>query len=447
MRKPQPPPEKLPPHNDDVEKAMLGCLIENGDLSAEINPEWFYCVKNRALAECIIQMNAFRVPIDLVTVSQAFKATGVPNTFELIAECMKLFVSVTDFPYFRNVLKSCYSLRQVIKTAQEHIDLAMSSTTTDVKAADELLSSFESKSFQIRKDTDGSDDGEVDNSKAAMNLISRYEDAFNNKKPSGLMTGFSDTDRILSGLKPSQFFVIAARPGIGKTSLALALVEKIAIDQQIHSGVFSFEMSGEELFHRLATSIARVNGHGLNNGSATQEEIVAVSMAMPNAIKNTIHICDKAGLTIAQVCSRARRMVYQHGVKLLVMDHIGLIHSGIKGHKKYEEATYVSNVLKELARELKIPIIGLCQLSREVEKEKRLPRMSDLRDSGAIEQDADIIAFLHKQTDDENQHHQSTENIDLIFAKNRSGPIGTAPLVFFKEYTRYEQREQNYDQP
>ena len=190
-------------------------------------------------------------------------------------------------------------------------------------------------------------------------------------------------------------------------------------------------MSGKELLHRLACSRARVDGALLNEGKATERDIKALTVANGKIAKAPLHICDTGSLTAAQLTARARRMVQRHGIKILFVDYLGLLRSGEKGRSRYEETTLVSNSLKALAKELNLPVIVLAQLNRDNDREGRAPRLSDLRDSGAIEQDADIVGLLHR---DENQL------VSVILAKQRAGRTGKVDLIFNRAYTRFENR-------
>ena len=262
----------------------------------------------------------------------------------------------------------------------------------------------------------------------------------------GLGTGFPDLDRMTDGLHGSEMIVIAARPSMGKTSLAMNIVEHVVLEQNLSAGVFSLEMSAESLVLRMLCSIARVNLRSIREGFMSEADFPKLTSAAGRLAKAKLLIDDSAGLSILDLRARARRMHQQHGVKLFVVDYLQLLHSTSRRSQdnRQQEIADISSGIKALAKELKVPVLVLSQLNRELEKDKsRKPRLSDLRESGAIEQDADVVGLLYKPSAGDDDDGVQTEEADglpvnLLIAKQRNGPTGDINLTFLKSYTRFE---------
>src|SRR5207342_3320664 len=261
----------------------------------------------------------------------------------------------------------------------------------------------------------------------------------------GLSTGFTDLDKMTSGLHGGEMIVIAARPSMGKTSLAMNIAEAVAVDQKLPVGVFSLEMTSESLVLRILCSRSRVNLRSVRDGFLAERDFPKLTGAAGKLATAPLFIDDSSGLSILQLRAKARRMSQQFGTKLFVVDYLQLLHSTARrAENRQQEIADISNGLKALAKELEVPIIVLSQLNREMERDKnRKPRLSDLRESGAIEQDADLVGLLYKPSsgdDDEGQPAAEEEAVpvNLLIAKQRNGPTGEVNLTFLKSYTRFE---------
>jgi replicative DNA helicase len=262
----------------------------------------------------------------------------------------------------------------------------------------------------------------------------------------GIPTGFADLDRMTDGLHHSEMIVIAARPSMGKTSLAMNMVENMVLESKIPVGVFSLEMSAESLILRMMCSIARVNMRSIREGFMSEADFPKILNAAGRLAGAPLFIDDTAGLSILQLRARARRMSQQHGVKFFVIDYLQLLHSTARRSQenRQQEIADISSGIKGLAKELRVPVLVLSQLNRELEKDKsRKPRLSDLRESGAIEQDADVVGLLYKPSSGDEEDGAPPEEADgvpvnLLIAKQRNGPTGDVNLTFLKSYTRFE---------
>jgi replicative DNA helicase len=262
----------------------------------------------------------------------------------------------------------------------------------------------------------------------------------------GVGTGFTDLDRMTSGLHPGEMVVVAARPSMGKTSLAMNIAEHVAVDLKLPVGVFSLEMTAESLVLRMLCSRARVNLRSVREGFLAERDFAPLTNAAGQLSGAPLFIDDTSGMSILQLRAKARRMCQQHGIKLFVVDYLQLLHSTSRRaqENRQQEIAEISSGIKALAKELDVPIIVLAQLNRELEKDKsRKPRLSDLRESGSIEQDADLVGLLYKPaTDDEDapalEDQPDGIPVNLLIAKQRNGPTGDVNLTFLKPYTRFE---------
>lgn len=426
-------PEKLfPPQAPDAEKAALGAALQNPDLASELRAGWFHDLRFREIAETIISMATARIPVDTTTVVSALNSIGATNAFALVSECDDACHSPANFPYWRTELENAAMLRAIANTGQSIVSTI---EHRNGESAAEILDGYERAVLAIRQSQGSAGDGDPVNVKEALReLTNEYEEAMTNGKPPGLATGYSDLDAILCGLRAQQLIVIAARPSLGKTALALNITERLALDTQIPVGFFSLEMSGKELLHRLACSRARVDGTDLAHGRPSAGDIQRLTVAHADINRAPLFIVDKGGLSIAQLAAYARRQKQRHGIQVLIVDYLGLLRSGEKGRSRYEETTLVSNALKTIAKELNIPVIALCQLNRDNDRDGRTPRLSDLRDSGAIEQDADVVCLLHR----DEKESGDDQTICVIVAKQRNGRIGKVDLLFRRQFTRFE---------
>lgn len=406
----------------EAEKAILGCVLQDSACAADLNPEWFHDLRLREVAVALQAMNAARKPIDLATTAHEMR--GTEGIMPLLAECQDACHSPANWPYWREELVEALTLRSILRTAQKAIYEAEHGES----GPGEMLDQFERDALAIRQQL--SNDGEEKTLGTALGeLITAYESGASR----GLMTGFRDLDRILGGLKPQQLVILAARPSVGKTALALNIADHLA-GQGVPVGFFSLEMASRELAERLMCARARIDSSAFRSGSPNQRELQAFVGTAAALSKAPLYISDKGGLTMAQLASRARRMVQRHGIKLLAVDYLGLLRSGEKSRNRYEETSLISQGLKALAKELNLPVLALAQLNRDSEREDREPRLSDLRDSGSIEQDADIVALLHRGR----PMACDPQPVRLIVAKHRAGRTGIVDLVFGREFTLFE---------
>jgi len=448
--------DRLPPHSLEAEQGVLGCaLLEPSDSIGQCierikgGGEPFYDLRHRTIYEVLVSMYDRKEPIDLITLGQKLKDAGQIDGvggLAYLSELMDAVPSAANLAYYLDIVREKHVLRRVLATCSE----AVSKVHEYEGAVDSLLDEVERDILKISQDR--SENTNRTMRELVRSAVDMIQD-FHQRKGglTGLPTGFPDLDKMTSGLQPSDMVVIAARPSMGKTSLAMNIAEHVSVEANLPVGVFSLEMTSESLVMRMLCSLARVNGRLIRDGFLSEGDFRRLTAAASKLSRAPIHIDDTPGLSILQLRARARRMWQQHGVKLFIIDYLQLMHSTSKkaADSRQQEVAELSNGVKALAKELKVPVIVLCQLNRELEKDKdRKPKLSDLRESGAIEQDADLVGLLYKPAaEDDDQRREDPEArddgmgatpVNLLIAKQRNGPTGDVCLTFLKGITRYE---------
>ncbi len=431
---------------------VLGCIMlsPNDCMGVSIEKfkgttEVFYDLRHQTIFDMLSEMYDKREAIDVITLQQKLKDKQLLEQVGGIAYLQTLpdaVPSAANLSYYLDFVQEKFLLRKMIQTCTDvvgrvyefegEVDMLMDEVERDILKISESRVQGETKTI---KDL-------------VKSAITQIED-FHNRQGllTGVATGFTDLDRMTSGLHPGEMVVIAARPSMGKTSLAMNIAEHVAIDQKLPVGVFSLEMTSESLVLRMLCSRSRVNLRNIRDGFLAERDFPKLTGAAGKLAAAPLFIDDSPGLSILQMRAKARRMAQQHGIKLFVIDYLQLLHSTARrAENRQQEIADISSGIKSLAKELKVPVIVLSQLNREVEKDKkRKPQMSDLRESGSIEQDADVIALLYKPTsgDDEDGGAPTGEDndavpVNLLIAKQRNGPTGDVNLTFLKSYTRFE---------
>ena len=398
--------DRLPPHDLDMEQGVLGCqLLSPNECVGEVVEKLkevgveahFYDLRHQTIQAELFEMFDTRVPIDVITLQQRLKDKGLLDQVGGIAYLSQLQDSVpsaANLSYYLEIVREKYLLRKMISTCTEVVGRVY-----DYEGeVDALLDEVERDVLRISESRAQSSMPGV---KELVNkAIGTIENFFSRKGTlTGLATGFADLDRMTDGLHGSEMIVIAARPIMGKTSLAMNIVEHAALEDKLPVGVFSLEMSAESLVMRMMCSIARVNLRSIREGFMSEADFPKLTSAAGRLANAKLFIDDSAGLSILQLRARARRLAQQHGVKLFVVDYLQLLHSTARRaqENRQQEIADISSGIKALAKELKVPVLVLSQLNRELEKDKsRKPRLSDLRESGSIEQDADVVGLLYK---------------------------------------------------
>lgn len=443
--------DRLPPHSIEAEQGVLGCMLLAPQESINIVQEkktlsdWFYDLRHQELFNLLCDMFE-KGPIDLIIVSQELKDRKQLDAVGGVAylSClMDAVPSAANLPYYLDIVKEKAILRRLlhlcVQTVQEIYEFE--------GEIDPFLDTFEAKAMKLRQDQENREHQTPikDLVHSAINTIEQYHS--NPEGMIGLTSGFNDLDRMTTGFQPGEMVVIAARPSMGKTSLAMNVAEYVALDIKQPVGVFSLEMTAESLVLRMLCSRARVNLRKLKDGFLSEREFAPLTAAAGQIASSKIIIDDEGGQSIQTLRARARRMKQAHGIKLLVIDYLQLLNSTTINKNMDNRAREIGEItggIKALAKELEIPVIVLAQLNRELERDNRKPRLSDLRESGNIEQDADFVGLLYSPYTDEDGGDQQNadaeagfQRVILLIAKQRNGPTGEVPLQFEKGITRF----------
>ena len=452
--KPGPAPrlDRLPPHSPDAEQGVLGCaLLSPNDCMGECleklknGEEVFYDLRHQTIFSTLAEMYDQRAAIDLITLQQRLKDKQLLEQVGGIAYLSALpdtVPSAANLSYYLAIVQEKFLLRKMIRVCTEVVGRVY-----DYEGeVDALMDEVERDILRLSESRVQSHDSTIkDLVKKAINTIEDFHQR--QGMLTGVGTGFQDLDKMTSGLHGGEMIVIAARPSVGKTSLAMNIAEHVAIELKLPVGVFSLEMTSESLVLRMLCSRSRVNLRNVRDGFLAERDFPKLTGAAGKLANAPLFIDDSSGLSILQLRAKARRLHQQFGIKLFVIDYLQLLHStSRRAENRQQEIADISNGIKSLAKELNVPVIVLSQLNRELERDKnREPRLSDLRESGAIEQDADLVGLLYrpKSGDDDDAGSTPAEEeealpVNLLIAKQRNGPTGKVNLTFLKPYTRFE---------
>ena len=402
----------------------------------------FYDLRHQAIYKCLTTLKNDNDPIDVVIVMQWLQDRQQLEQVGGLAYLGQLQDSVpsaANLDYYLDIVKEKHQLRRLITTCTEVVGKAYEFKGT----VNQLMDEAEKEVLAINAENETAVAPTVKEfvAKAITNIETGWG---NGGLPSGIATGFVDLDKHTDGLHNGNMIVIAARPSLGKTSLAMNIVEHVCLTTGLPVGVFSLEMTGDELVERMLGSVARVNIRSVKQGHFMESAAPKLTMAAGKINSSKLFIDDTGGLSIMQLRARARRMHAEHGIKLFVIDYLQLLHADVGDGNREREVSLISSGIKELAKELKVPVIVLSQFNRELEKEKRKPRLSDLRESGSIEQDADVVGLLYKpnipgQDPETQEESDAGQQINLLIAKQRNGPRDvTVKLTFLNQFTRFE---------
>ncbi len=435
---------RVPPHSIDAEQSVLGgLLIDNGafDKIGDMVVEGdFYRDDHRRIFRHIARLIEKGKPADVVTVDESVKAGEDKDKTGGIAYLAALAgntPSAHNVRRYAEIVRECAILRKLIEVSTEIADSALNRMGKEVG---QLLDEAESKVFQIAEAGARTRQGFIEIQPLLTQVMERIDLLYHKDNPSditGVPTGFADLDRWTSGLQPGDLIIIAGRPSMGKTALALNMAEHVAVENKLPVAVFSMEMSGSQLALRMLGSIGRLDQHKLRTGRLSDDDWNRLTTAVGKLHDAPILVDESGALNALELRARARRLHRQYGtLGLIVVDYLQLMQASSEGENRATEISEISRSLKSLAKELKVPVVALSQLSRAVEQRtgSRRPIMSDLRESGAIEQDADLILAIYRE---EVYTPDTPEKgiAEIIILKQRNGPIGMVKLTFLGEYT------------
>lgn len=433
---------KLPPQNIEVERCVLGAMLLDKEAVIKVaeflRPEHFYDPKNRDICDCLMELFDEGLPVDIVTLSDKLKSKKLLKKIGGRAYLTELVEGVPTSAHvedYGQIVKSL-SMRRKLITASAKIN---ESAYQEDRPVGEVLDESEQLLFSI------SQESLRERFKHVRELLKdAYEraESIDKKKDklTGVPTGFKVLDSVLGGLQPSDLIILAARPSVGKTAMALDIARHASVVEKKKVAFFSLEMSDTQLMDRLLGMQARVSFWDLRMGKLNDEAFGRVADAMGQFAEADLFIDDTPGQGVTEIRAKARRLKSEHGVDLVIVDYLQLMHSR-NLENRVQEISEVSMGMKNMARELETPVVVLSQLSRAVEnRADRIPQLSDLRESGSIEQDADIVVFLHRE-DQYNQDSEKKGMADLIISKHRNGPTGRYEVAFVKELGSFRNLE------
>ncbi len=432
--------DRVPPHNEEAEVAVLGAMLLDGEAASIVlrylRQEDFYRETHKKIFQATINLTDRGQTADIITIADELRAQGWLQSVGGAVYVSSLTSGVptsANVEYYARIVRDCSIRRTLTRIASEII----------ARSFDESISSrlaIEEAERQIFEITDARQSGSYQPVKEILPAtITAIENLYHSKGSyTGLAAGFPDLDDLTSGFQPSEFIVIGARPSVGKTALALSMAANMAIRNKIPVGFFTLEMSSKALVQRLVSSEARLNSHSIRTGLLKPSDFHNLTEAAGTIYEAPLYIEDTPNLALLDLRAMSRRMKSKNGVAIVFVDYLTLISSENRGLPRYEQVAEISRSLKALSRELDIPVVALSQLTRETEGKK--PTLANIRESGSIEQDADVVIFLHRERQiDRDAEEDSSEVVtDVIVAKQRNGPVGSVKLAFIPKYTRFE---------
>lgn len=431
--------DKIPPHNSEAEQACLGAVLIDPDslpvILRFIRPEDFYINANKDIFEAMISLYEKGQKADLITLTDELRVIGTIDRaggVGYIATLASVTPSSANVEYYAKIIQECSVRRKLLKlsatlVANAHDDSVESGIILDEAQTRlfEITENRQSISYKSVRDL-------------LPDTIKTIEQLFKNKEPfTGIPTGFSDLDSMTSGFQNSEFIVIGARPSVGKTALALTMAAHVSVGNRIPAAFFSLEMADSAIMQRLISSEAHIPNEKLRTGLIRNSDFSELMVAAQRIYEAPLYIVDTPNMKLLDLRTMARRLKSEKDVKVIYIDYLTLITHENGDLPRWEQIASISRSLKALARELRLPVIALSQLKREAEGKQ--PTLADLRESGSIEQDADVILFLHRDRDLDKRKEERPDIIetDLLVAKNRNGPIGKTTIAFHPAYTRF----------
>jgi replicative DNA helicase len=424
---------KTPPHDVDAEKSVLGAILINPATLSEVaeflKSEQFYLTEHQLIYSCMLTLYEKLQPIDIVTLKNGLTHDGNLKKIggaSYLSELIDIVPTAAHAEHYAHIVQDHFIKRKLIELSSKMVENAFDEKTETKN----LLDDAEKEIFALSREHLHRDFIEL--KEILAESFERLEEFV--KKGvhlRGVPTGFAELDAKLAGMQNSNLLILAARPGVGKTTLALNMALHIATKDKIPVGFFSLEMSKEELVDRLLVGQADIDAWRLKTGRLSEDDYKRLTEAMGDLSEAPIYIDDTPGISILEMRTKARKLMAEKNIKFLIMDYLQLADAGKKFDSRVNEVSFVSQGLKNLARELKIPVLAISQLSRAVEQRgSKKPQLADLRESGAIEQDADVVMFLYQEDDAEDLLDQSKRLIKLYIAKHRNGATGEMDLMF-----------------
>lgn len=436
--------KRVMPNSVEAEQSVIGAMLMDREaiMSATeiLHPEDFYYHQYRVMFEAMAELHNEGRPVDLVTLQDRLKEKNVaPEVYsiEMVRELLNAVPTSANVKSYAQIVHDKAVLRRLIQTNEQIINECYAGA----QSVDEILSDTETKVFNLLKDSNATENVPI--RQIALDVLGKIEAAAKNKSPiTGVPSGFIDLDHKTSGFQPSDMILIAARPSMGKTAFVLNIAQHVAFKKNLSVAIFSLEMSKEQLVNRLFAQESRVNSQNLRTGNLSDDDWDKLIESVGVIGNSKLMIDDTPGISISELRSKCRKFKLEQGLDLIIIDYLQLM-SGSKKNQdnRQQEVAEISRSLKALAREMNCPVIALSQLSRAVEsRTDKRPMLSDLRESGSIEQDADLVMFIYR---DEYYNKDTTDKgiTEIIIAKQRNGPVGTVNLVWLAEYLKFTSAE------
>ncbi|MBB6454445.1 replicative DNA helicase [Salirhabdus euzebyi] len=442
--------DRTPPHNIEAEQAVLGAIFLEPQAivaaSELLLPDDFYRASHQKIYEIMLTLSDKGEPIDLVTVTTILSNKKMLDDVGGVSYLSDLANSVptaANIEYYARIVEEKSTLRRLITAATNIVKTGFS----EEEELDYVLNEAEKSILEVSHKNNS---GAFKNIKDVLiEVYDNIEQLHHSKADvTGIPTGFKDLDRITSGFQRNDLIIIAARPSVGKTAFALNIAQNVSIHAQENIAIFSLEMGADQLVMRMLCAEGNIDAQRLRTGKLEAEDWGKLTMAMGSLSNAGIFIDDTPGIRVNDIRAKCRRLKQEHGLGMILIDYLQLIQgSGRGGENRQQEVSEISRQLKGLARELNVPLIALSQLSRGVEqRQDKRPMMSDLRESGSIEQDADIVGFLYRDDYYNKEESEKQNIIEIIIAKQRNGPVGNVELAFVKEYNKFVNLDHRYRQ-
>jgi len=430
---------KIPPHDIDAEKSVLGSMLMDQEAiigAMEIlTGDEFYRNDHKIIFEAICELFNKEEPVDIITVKNKIETKGYLEQIAdltYFSELVSSVVTSIHVKYHAKIVKDKGILRRLINSSQKIMGLSYEGKNE----INDILNIAETDIFNISQNR--SQEGYVKLKDILVQAFEKIEDVYHNKgKLTGIPTGFIDIDHKTAGLQPSDLILIAARPSVGKSTFAINIAQNAAIRYKIPTVIFSLEMSKEQLVNKMIASEAMIDLQKMRTGALEQEDWIKIARTMAPLSDAPIYIDDTPGISVSELRAKCRRLKMEKGIGLVVIDYLQLMTAGGLQESRQQEISTISRTLKAIAREINAPVVALSQLSRACEtRVDHRPMLSDLRESGAIEQDADVVMLLYR---DEyyNPDTEKKNQAEIIIAKQRNGPTGTENLMFFGNYSKF----------
>ncbi len=435
--------KRILPHSVEAEQSVIGSMIMDREAivvaSEIISGEDFYNKQYGVLFETMIELNEQGNPVDLVTLQNRLKEKDVPpevSSLEFVRDLITAVPTSANIKYYANIVAEKSTLRKLIRLNEEIANTCY----TEKESLEFILEDTEKRVFQLVQKRNTGDFVPI--RQVVMNAMDKIETAAKNKgSVTGIPTGFTDLDYRTAGMQPSDLVLIAARPSMGKTAFVLNIAEHVAFKQDLCVAIFSLEMSKEQLVNRMFSLESSVDAQKLRTGQLNDQEWERLIESAGVIGRSKLIIDDTPGISISELRSKCRKFKLEHGLSMIIIDYLQLMSGSGRSDSRQQEISDISRSLKSVARELGVPVLALSQLSRAVEQRPdHRPMLSDLRESGAIEQDADVVMFIYR--DDYYNHDTDKKGVsEIIIAKQRNGPIGTVELAWLPEYTKFANLE------